>query len=82
VHSSAVVQWISFTSPDGFDFILMADAANRCFLFEAFFLDISQEIFTASSTVAALRCLPNESAAVIVTANGALTLVPSEPRTV
>jgi hypothetical protein len=79
VHSHAIVQWVSFTSSDGFDFVVMADAANRCFLFEAFYLNVSKELFIAPATVTSLNFLPSESTAVIATANGELILVHSEP---
>jgi hypothetical protein len=74
-HEAAIVQWSAFTSPDAFDFVVMADATGRCFLFEAFYLDVNEPFFCSPAKVVSLSFLVGESAAVIVAETGALTLV-------
>jgi hypothetical protein len=74
-HPVAIVQWTSFASTDGFDFVVMADSTGKCFLFEAFFLEVKEAFFQSPAKVVSLSFCVSESAAVIVTEMGTLAIV-------
>jgi hypothetical protein len=72
----AVRTWSAFTSADGFDFVLMADAAGACFVFEAFFLRIGEEFFKCAASVVSMSFLIAEATAVLALEDGTVVFAP------
>lgn len=72
-----IVAWSTFRNEKGFDFIVLANAKNECYLSEAFYLNnLDKPFFISPSKVAALSFLNDESVVTIATHNGEFILVP------
>jgi WD40 repeat protein len=74
--SSEVVAWNEYKASDGFDFMVMADVKGNLFWFETFFLQIGKGVNVGTGKIAALDFSHEDRAAVVLTAEGKLILVP------
>ena len=72
----AIATWSCFRTCDGFDFIAMADDQGDCYIFEAFYLNITAPFYNSESQVASIFYMNMESVAVLVSQNGKVTFVP------
>jgi hypothetical protein len=72
----AVRMWSAFTSVEGFDFVLMADAAGACFLFKAFFLRIGEKFFKCAASLVSMSFLVAEATAVLALEDGTVVFAP------
>ncbi|EAX98401.1 Beige/BEACH domain containing protein [Trichomonas vaginalis G3] len=72
---SAIVYMQTFTSRDGFDYILMSDDKNRVYLFEAFFLDILEPVTRFTSHICALRFFKDFDCLCIVGTDGKVSFL-------
>ena len=72
----AIATWSCFRTCDGFDFIAMADDQGDCYIFEAFYLNITAPFYNSESPVASMFYMNMESVAVLVSQNGKVTFVP------
>jgi hypothetical protein len=71
-----MIAWYAFTSPDGFDHVVMVDADGNCFCFEAFFIDLKLKFLTSPLKIVLLSVLVEESTILIVGEEGTIILAP------
>ena len=68
-----VTTWNSFNTVSGFDYIVLANNSNKVYLFEAFYLNIGEPVYSSDFPVSALSYIINESCLVIASTKGKLT---------
>lgn len=73
----AIVTWNSFSSPDGFDYIIMATENMNCYMFEAFYLNPGRPLWNTRSLVAAMNYSTSEHVVVMVTVDGNVLFFPA-----
>ena len=73
----AIVAWNSFSSPDGFDYIIMATEDMNLYIFEAFYLNPGASLTTTRSLAAAVNYSTDQHVAVVVTLDGNVLFVPA-----
>lgn len=75
--SRAIKSWSAFRDNKGFDYVIMTNDKNECFLTEAFYLnDLDHPFFAAQSNITAISFLNDESVALVATTNGDIIFVP------
>jgi hypothetical protein len=74
--ASLVKDWISWTSPTGFDFILLSAEKGRLFIFEAFFLEVGSPAHRFSSEIVSLHFSSDASVILALESDGTLHLIP------
>jgi WD40 repeat protein len=67
---AAVVAWTDWISPDGFDYVLVADERNRLFELEVFFLSQVRDPVDLESRVESVFYSPDEDLVITVATNG------------
>jgi hypothetical protein len=73
-----VTIWSSWTSPKGFDYMVVADENGKLFVFEVFFCEIGEGIFRCRSVVQWLTYAMDIGCVVAVTRDGRLIFVPHQ----
>ncbi|OHS96917.1 Beige/BEACH domain containing protein [Tritrichomonas foetus] len=72
-----ISKWSSFRNSKGFDYIIVSNTKDECFIYEAFYLNnLAKPFYVAPSPVATIAFLNEESVAGIATKDGRFILVP------
>lgn len=68
--------WESFSSLDGFDYVLVSDENGKLYLFEAFYLNPSKPIYRCQRTIIHVKYLLESNIVVAISKEGTIFLVP------
>ncbi|EAX99005.1 Beige/BEACH domain containing protein [Trichomonas vaginalis G3] len=74
--ASAISSWSCYKSNDGFDYIIAADDKGRIYKFEAFYLNIDEQIYRCSCEVPFVTYLPEQGGVLAVTVDGRIIFAP------
>ena len=71
-----IQQLETYSSNDGFDFIIARDDSFNLYSFEAFYLDIKNPFYNCDSSLSSLLIIPDKCLAVQVTQEGKIIFIP------
>ena len=73
---SAVGQWVSWSNPAGFDFVILSGDKGKLYAFEAFFCDVATPFYRCCNDLIALEYSQVSQLVCAVTAEGRIHFVP------
>ena len=73
-----ITAWSTFTTKSGFDYIIMATDTGKCYLFEAFYLDIGSPFYEGEASIKAVHYSVDDNVAVVVFDLGKVGFIPVE----
>jgi hypothetical protein len=71
-----IADWFTWTSIDGFDFVILSVEKGRLFGFEVFFLEVESPIHRFTSEIVCLYFASSANIIAVLEANGTLHLIP------
>ena len=72
----AITVWNTFSTPDGFDYIILGTEGMKCYVFEAFYLELGKPFYNSKSLLAAIQYSTGTNVAVLVTIDGIIEFLP------
>jgi hypothetical protein len=75
-------RWVTWTSPSGFDFMLLSTDRGKLYAFEVFFLDVGSPVYRCCAELIALDYAKASNMIVSVTSDGKVHMIPFITRTV
>ena len=79
---SAVGQWLSWSNPSGFDFVMLSGDKGKLYCFEAFFCELKAPFYRCCSDLIALEYSPTSQLVCAVTSEGRIHFVPFSSQSV
>ena len=73
---SPITAWSAYKSTSGFDYVVMADADQNMYHFEAYYLNVAQPFHKLTSKAIATSFLEDAATAITVTTNGQVCFIP------
>jgi hypothetical protein len=77
--AAPIVQWNTWTSHAGFDFVAFCDSSKRLFVFEVYTADIGEPVREFVTRVIGIHFWERSQMIVVVTSEGTLEFVPWQP---
>ena len=71
-----ICQWTTWTSPKGFDFMIVGDDRGKLFSMEVFYLDLGESFFRCHSPITSLAYSQDISCCIAVTQDGRILFIP------
>jgi hypothetical protein len=75
-------RWVTWTSSNGFDFMVLSTDRGKLYAFEVFFLDVGAPVYRCCAELIALDYAKASNIIVAVTSDGKVHMIPFLTRTV